>query len=198
MSSLREVLLRVVDDAVCAERSRLLDVPRRADGRDVRAERLGDLHRVRADASRRAVDQHLLPGLQLAVVAERLERCDRRDRNGGRLLERHVGRLRHEPHLPGRCVLGPRARPRAEHLVARLELRDVAADRFDATGEIGAHARVLGPAQPASPNTLTNDGPVDVVPVRRVEDDACTRTSTWWSSIGGVSTSLSSRTSGGP
>ena len=53
-----------------------------------------------------AVDQHLLPGLYLPLVAERLKGGQRRDRHGRGFLERHVGRL---------ARVEPRARAYSAH-----------------------------------------------------------------------------------
>ena len=58
-----EVLLGVVDDVVRAERADQVHVPRAAHAGHLRSERLRDLHREGAHASRRAVDQDLLPWL---------------------------------------------------------------------------------------------------------------------------------------
>ena len=60
-----EVVAGVVDDVVGAERADQVDLGGAAHAGDLGAERLGDLHGERADASRRADDQHLLPGLDL-------------------------------------------------------------------------------------------------------------------------------------
>jgi hypothetical protein len=49
LGQLREVLARVVDDPVRTERPGLLDVPGAANGRHVRIEDLGELHRKRAN-----------------------------------------------------------------------------------------------------------------------------------------------------
>ena len=51
----------VVDDVVGAEGADQVDLRRAAHAGDLGAERLGDLHRERADAAGRADDQHLLP-----------------------------------------------------------------------------------------------------------------------------------------
>ena len=67
------------------------------------------------------------------MVAERLKGGESRNGHGRRFLERHVGGLRHESNLPGRCVLRPRCAPCAEDLVTRLKLLDVTPDGFDAT-----------------------------------------------------------------
>ena len=89
---------------------------------DLGTERLGDLDGERADAARRPVDQDLLPGLDLAVVAKELEGGRRGHADGGRLLEREVGRLLDELVLGRVGVLGEGAGAPAEHLVARLEV----------------------------------------------------------------------------
>src|SRR5262249_33378933 len=90
-----EVLLRVIDDFIGADRTHQLDVPRTGDGRDARSERLRDLHGERAYAAARAVDQDLLPWLNVGLVAQSLERGKARDRDGCGLLEgKAVGLLR--------------------------------------------------------------------------------------------------------
>src|SRR5687768_2970398 len=73
-----EVLLRVVDDAV-------------------RAERLGELNCERPHGATRAVDEDLLSRLGPALVADTLH-CERSGGGYGRgLFERDPGRLRFEP-----------------------------------------------------------------------------------------------------
>ena len=141
--------LRVVDDVVGAERAHQLDVARAAHAGDFGAVVLGDLHGERADAAGRAVDQHLLSRLDLALVAQALQCGDRRDRHGRSLLERHVGGLQ-------RDARGSRARRRTRRHAPSappntsspgLKLRDVLADGFDGAGEVDADARVLRRAE---------------------------------------------------
>ena len=108
------------------------NISRAADAGHICAERLGDLHRERAHASRRAVDQDLLSRLDLALVAQTLQGGDRRDGNGGRLLKGDVGRFQRDGAIRANThILGEGAVPPAEYLVARLELRHVPADCFD-------------------------------------------------------------------
>ena len=57
VAALGEVLARVVDDVVGAQRADQVDVPRTAHGGDVSSECLGDLHGEAADATRGADDQ---------------------------------------------------------------------------------------------------------------------------------------------
>ena len=82
-----EVLAGVVDDVVGAEGADQVHLRRAAHAGDLGAERLGDLHGERADAARRADDQHLLPGLDPSLVAQACSAVQAGDRDGGRLLE---------------------------------------------------------------------------------------------------------------
>ena len=86
----REVFTGVVEDAIGAELSCLLDVARAADGVHLRAQCLGDLHREGADAARRTVDDDELPVLHPAVIPQALQCGEARERHGGSLVEREV------------------------------------------------------------------------------------------------------------
>jgi hypothetical protein len=112
LTEFHKVLLRVVHDAVGSERVRQLDVRSAAHSRHLGSERLRDLDRERAHATGRAVDQHLLPALEAALVAQALERGRRRDCDGRGLLDRHGGRALHDRTI-GAChdVLRKRAGP---------------------------------------------------------------------------------------
>src|SRR5450759_2562743 len=78
------------------------------------AERLGELHSERTQASRRTVDQYLLARLDFSLIAKNLEGggCGHPDRRG--LLEGEVGRLRQEMVLCGAHILGESASAPAE------------------------------------------------------------------------------------
>src|SRR6266542_353309 len=89
-----EILLRVIDDLIRADRPDHFHIPRTAHAGDIGAERLRDLHGERTDASGRTVDQYLLPGINVTLAPESLQRGEGRDGYGGRLLERHVTGLR--------------------------------------------------------------------------------------------------------
>ena len=91
--SLGEVLAGVVDDVVGTDGPDHVHVLRAAHAGDLGAERLGDLDGERSDAARGAVDQDLLPGLDLALVAQELQGGRGRHADGRRLLEGEVGRL---------------------------------------------------------------------------------------------------------
>ncbi len=80
-----EVLGSVVDDDVGTEVADPFDVAGAGRRGDRRAQVLGQLDRVRADAPRAAVDEHLLAGLEVRSLDERLPRGQRDERHRGRL-----------------------------------------------------------------------------------------------------------------
>src|SRR5215468_3545368 len=162
-ATLGEILLRVVDDPVRADRPDHVRVPGAAYAGDLRAEALGDLYRERAHAPGRAVDQGFLPGLHPPGVAKPLQRGDRGQRRGGRLLERDVAWLAGQDRLRGTRVLGEgplRAGPgrgarrvrtgqaQAEYLITWLELRHVPAGRRHHACHVHPQPCGLRPAQP--------------------------------------------------
>jgi len=140
LRALRVVRFRVIHDFICADGPDHLHIPGAADAGHVRAERLGDLHRERPDASRRAVDQDLLARPDLTLVAQALQRRHGGDGNRRRLLERHVPRLQHDAIRRDCDVLGQRAGSRAEHVVARFEPGDTPADRLHRPRKVDAEA----------------------------------------------------------
>src|SRR5439155_5015383 len=138
---------RVINDLIGADRADHLDILRTAYASHLRAECLRDLHRERAHTARRAVDQDLLPGVNLPLVAKTLQRSECRHRYRRRLLERDVGRFQHDAISSRRHVLRECARSPAEDLVAWLELRHALADRLDGPSEIDAKPCLLRLAQ---------------------------------------------------
>lgn len=115
-----------------------VDVRRAADAGDLGAECLGDLHGKRADASRCAVDQHVLARLQFPLVVQRLKCRECGDGHAGGLLERDVGGLRGDLVLSGGGELGETPQRAAEDLVAWSHTSDLAADGLDDSGHVGA------------------------------------------------------------
>ncbi len=102
----------------------------------------GDLDRKGADATRRAIDQHLVLELRFSMVAQALECGYRRHRNCGRVLERQVRRLqRHDVRRPRNVFCKAAVAVVQEigiDLVARLESGDAATDRLHLPGDIDA------------------------------------------------------------
>src|SRR5438067_5712651 len=92
LSTFREVLSGVINDVICADGSNHFNVPRTANARNFSAERLRDLHSERTHASRRTVDQYLLPRLNLSL-AKTLQGGESRQRYRSCLLKRRAIRL---------------------------------------------------------------------------------------------------------
>src|SRR5207245_334009 len=95
-------------------------------------ERFSDLHGERPHASRRSVDQDLLPGLNFSFVAKTLQRGDCRHGDRSSLFKSHVRwfqrdcSIRKATHVLSQGAVSP-----AEYLVARFELRYVFANCFN-------------------------------------------------------------------
>src|ERR1700687_1754174 len=89
LSTFREILSGVINDVICADGSDHFNVPRTANARNFSAERLGYLHSERTHASRRTVNQDLLPRLNLPL-AKALQGGASRQRYRSRLLKRRV------------------------------------------------------------------------------------------------------------
>src|SRR6266566_3840922 len=67
LAALREILFRVVDDPVRADRAHDFDMARAADRGHLGAKRFGDLDSERADATRGTIDQNPLSRLDPSV-----------------------------------------------------------------------------------------------------------------------------------
>ena len=80
------------------------------------------------------------------------------DRDGARLLERQIGRHRHDLLLGDSDVFGVRAAAGAEDPVARPEPGDVWSHRFDDPGEVSAQLRVFRPVIVSLPCNKTDAG----------------------------------------
>jgi hypothetical protein len=65
-----EIVLGVINDPICCRLIAPYPIPRTAYAGHICAERLGDLHCQRTHASRRTVNQDLLPRLNLSLVAK--------------------------------------------------------------------------------------------------------------------------------
>jgi len=104
----------------------------------MRLQGLRDLHRKCPDTAARAVNENALSGPKLAVVAQALQRRYRRHTDSAGLDERESRGFRQETTLGAGRVLGPRAGPNAENLVARLQGGDVFADGFHYSSDVRA------------------------------------------------------------
>src|SRR5262249_15285353 len=142
-----EVLSRVVHHLVGAKRTHEFDVARAAHTRDVRTERLRELHRKRADATRSAVDQDPLTCLDVPAVTQSLQRGLSRDRNRRGLLKGDVHRLR-DDRLARTDVFGEGAVAAAEDLVAGRQVRPLRTDPLHDAREVDPEDRLLRAAQP--------------------------------------------------
>ena len=92
LSVLGEVLFGVIDDLIGAQRLHVFQPRGAADPGDFCAVVLRKLDCGRADSAGRAVDQHLLAGLDFAPAQE-AHRHDRAVGHGGGFCVAHVGRL---------------------------------------------------------------------------------------------------------
>src|SRR5262249_56103125 len=79
---LGEIFLRVVDDLVRAKSGCLVHIPRATHGRDLRSERLGDLHGKGSYASRGALNYDLLSPPNVSFVSQSLHPAPARYRHG--------------------------------------------------------------------------------------------------------------------
>ena len=148
LTASREIIVGVIDDVVCADQARRGHVGRTAYGGHFRAERFGNLNCKRADASRRAIDEDMLTGFDLSLIAQSLKGSDGSYGYGCRLLERQSGRLEREAIFDGAGILGKPAQTsfcegRTEYLVAGVKPRYVFADSFHPSGNIGAQDGVF-------------------------------------------------------
>src|SRR3954471_19094510 len=150
MLAVCEVVAGVVDEMIGPEGADRVQLRGTAHARDLRSKRLGDLDGEGSDASRRTDDQYLLPGLDLSVVANRLQRGERGDGDRSRLGERQLRRLGRELVRSRACVLGERRLADAEHGVARYERSHARPNRLDRSRETVAGVAVLRPAEAES------------------------------------------------
>src|SRR5881409_3141552 len=112
--ALREIFFRVIDDVIGADRSDKIDIARAANRRNLRAKKFGDLNGERSDTSSRAVNENLLPGLNISL-AQTLQRNESGQRQGGCLFKGDVRRLQDQCSFASACILGQTAATEPEH-----------------------------------------------------------------------------------
>ena len=143
----REVLRRVVDDVVGAERRHEVELRGAAHSGDIGGQGLGQLHRIASDSPGGTDDENSLPGLDPAGVGQGLQSRACRDRDDGGLLEGQVRGLGCQLVLSDGGVLGERPAGDAEHLVAHGEPGDRRPDFDDGAGDVEAGHAVLRPTE---------------------------------------------------
>ena len=199
LAVLREVLARVVDDVVGAERPHELDVLRVADGRDLGAEVLRQLHGGGADGSGGAVDRRCSVPAAVWAFLRHARAMIAPSEAAAASSKLQAGRLvRDDAVLPHADVLRVGAASDPEDLVADLELRDRCADRPRPRLRAPCPGvRRFGRRSPV--NTREKNGSAARKPQsERVTEVAWTLTSTSSSFGTGRGTSSSRSTSGGP
>src|SRR5271157_1205450 len=117
-----EILLGIVYDPIRTDQSDHVHILRTAHAGHICPEPLGDLYSERPHASRRTVNQHFLPRLNLSLVAKTLQCGECRHAYRSRLLKRHVIWLHGQCRFGSTRILCKGTTGRAEHLVAWLEL----------------------------------------------------------------------------
>src|SRR3989440_11538966 len=139
---LGEIFLRVINDLICANRACHIQIPRAAHTSHFSSERFGNLHRKRTHTTRRTMNQHLLPWLNLSFIAKTLQGGDCRHRYGRCFLEREIGRFQHQCIFTSAYILGKTATTTRgyvpEYLITWLKLLYVFAHRFNPTRYVSA------------------------------------------------------------
>src|ERR1700722_10606343 len=143
----REIYIGVIDDLVCAYRSRYVHIPRTTYGSDFSPKFFGNLHRKCADATRRALNENFVARLNPSPVAKTLERRTCRDWYRGCVLKRQIGW--HRRQFLFRCTYVLRKSLSLEScypedLVACLKLFYVPANCLHSAGDITTDDRVFG------------------------------------------------------
>jgi len=176
IAAAREVVARVVDDLVGAERAHELDVGRAAHRHDVRAQVPRDLHGEMTHAAGGAGNQHPLAAAHVRFVGERLQRRAAGDRQRGRV--RVVERLRrsHDPverrdEIIGQRTVAAERQQRAEYALADVARLGTAADRDDLATEVDPSPRG-GPRSTGS----SRRSPLRSFQSSGLSATACTRT----------------------
>src|ERR1039457_413690 len=110
-----EILLRVINDPICADGSDHFHIPRTAYAGHICAEPLGDLHSERTHASRRTVNQDSLSRLNVSLVTKTLQCGECRHAYRSRLLKCHIIWLHGQCRLGSARIFGESPTARAEH-----------------------------------------------------------------------------------
>src|SRR5512146_412685 len=166
---LGEIFLRVIDDMVRPKRACLVHIPRTTHGRDLRSERLSDLHGKGSYASRGTLNQDLLSGSNMPFISQSLQGGDGRYRDGRRRLIRGIGGLEHKSVFSSARKFGKSPMPHPKDIVPDLKLCDVGANPIYTPCEIYAESRVLGLAQPTVHGAKQERLPTHGMPVQGID-----------------------------
>src|SRR5205807_7038158 len=126
-----EIFLCVINDMVCAKRSRRVHFPGAAHRSDFSPERFGNLDRKRTNTTRRAIHQNLVARLDPPLITKALKGSECCHWQGCCVLKRTVGRLQRQFVFHSTHILGKGATARAEYLVSWFELCYVPANHFN-------------------------------------------------------------------
>src|SRR5258708_2428851 len=96
LPALREIFPCVINDMVCPNRSRRVQIPCAADGGDFGPQRFGDLDRKRTHTTRSAINQNLLARLRPSFITKSLKGSECRHGYGCGVLKRQVGWLQRQ------------------------------------------------------------------------------------------------------
>ena len=146
-----EIFPGVINDMVCANRSRRVHIPRAAHGSDFRPEGFGNLDRECTHATRSAINQNLVATLDPSLITKTLQGSACRNWYRCCLLERTIGWLQRQFIFNSTHILGkpsPCETGYPEHLVAWLKLLYVSANRFHSPCDITAEDLVFWCAKP--------------------------------------------------
>ena len=147
MAAAAQVLPGIVNDLIRAEFAQHLQLRRAVHGGHFRSKELGELDGKGADAAPRAVDQHLLSGLDTGLP-EKVQGIPSPKGYSCRLLVGHVGRhdgyaaLHLSRYFGQADILGIGAKAQAggaKDLVAYLEAGDTLAHGLDLACQLGPH-----------------------------------------------------------
>src|SRR6202142_3363909 len=164
----REIFARVINHMVCAKRTRRVQFPRAARGCDFRSKRFGNLYRKCAHAARCAVHQNLVALLDVPLVTQRLKGADCRHWYGRCILERQVGRLRHQFIFGHTYIFRKSPANTAENFIAWFESSCVPASLFHLSSEIHSQSCDLWFAQPCADANDEGRAPHEM-PVERID-----------------------------
>src|SRR5208283_1822886 len=118
LPALRKIFSRVINDMVCANRSRRFHIPRAAHRSDFSPERFCNLDGKCTHTARRAINQNLLASLDPSLITKTLKGSERRHWYGRCVLKRYVGWLQRQFIFHRTPILGKGPTARSEHLVA--------------------------------------------------------------------------------